>query len=300
MRDIMKWKTAMLAAGTLLAGFNAFLGNRQLIVDKEIMYTAKLPDAFEGKKILLLADLHCKKFGKDYSYLLDSVKAASPDIIIVADDLYSREEKKLSSKVRLMKALNEIAPTYYAAGNHEPDDPELQEAMFCKLKSIGIHTMKNEMAVIFSGGESLKIYGLQLPLKYYINKDGSYRELPVPNGDTIAKYLGTPDKTCCNLLIAHNPLFFPAYEQWGADLVFSGHVHGGIIRLPVIGGLLSPERRFLPKYTKGIYKLGSAVMAVTSGLGKLRINNPSQMMLLTLTSKKHPAKHNKGHAWEIR
>lgn len=290
----------MLAAAAGLGGLNALLGNRQLLVEEGTMYSRKLPEAFEGKKILLLADLHRKKFGKEYCFLLDSVKAASPDFIILAGDLYSRDEKELGGKVRLMKALNDIAPTYYAAGNHELDDPELQQALFHKLKSLGVHTLKNEMAVVCSGGERINIYGLQLPLKYFINKDGSYCHLPVPDGDIISRYLGRPDDSFCNLLIAHNPLFFEAYEQWGADFVFSGHVHGGVVRLPLIGGLFSPERRLFPKYTKGLYKLGNAVMAVTSGLGKVRVNNPSQIMVLTLTGKKQPAKHPKGKAWEIK
>lgn len=296
----MKWKTALLAAAGMLAGANVFLGNRQLIVDRDTMYCSKLPDAFEGKKIMLMADLHRKKFGKDYCNLLDTVRAASPDMIIMAGDLYSRGETKIGEKVRLLTALNDIAPTYYSAGNHEPDDPELLDAMLCKAKSLGVHALKNELAVVCSGGERLNIYGLQLPLKYFINKDGSYHDLPVPDENTIARYLGTPDSNCCNLLIAHNPLFFPAYEKWGADMVFSGHVHGGMIRLPFIGGLLSPERKFFPKYSKGLYRRGNAVMAVTAGLGRKRINNPSQVMLLTLTAKKLPAKPRKGHAWELR
>ena len=296
----MKWMTALFAAGTMLAGINAFLGNRQLIIEKDIMYSHKLPEIFEGRKILLLADLHKKKFGRGYSYLLDSVKAASPDYIIVAGDLYSRDEKELGGKVKLMKALADLAPVYYAAGNHELYDPDLHEAMMHKLKQLGVHALRNEMSVIWENGAKLNVYGLELPLRYFVNKDGSFRDMPVPDSDTIARYLGTPDGKCCNLMIAHNPLFFEAYEQWGADFVFSGHVHGGIIRLPLLGGLLSPERKFFPKYSKGIYKLGKAVMAVTSGLGKLRINDPSQMMLLTLTGKKQPAKRSKGHAWEIR
>ena len=283
-----------------MAGINAFLGNRQLIIDEDIMYSRKLPEVFEGRKILLISDLHKKRFGRDYCCLVDSVRAANPDIIIFAGDLYSRSEKETSGKVKLMKALNEIAPVYYTGGNHELFDPELHEAMLHKLRQLGIHAMKNEMAVICEGGARLNIYGLELPLKYFINKDGSFSGLPVPNKDTIARYLGTPDNSCCNLLIGHNPLFFEAYEQWGADFVFSGHVHGGLIRLPVIGGLLSPERKFFPKYSKGIYRLGRCVMAVSTGLGKIRINNPSQMMLLTLTGKKQPEKHLKGHAWEIR
>jgi len=295
----MKWKTALLAAGALFAGFNAFLGNRQLVVAKEVVYSRKLPDSFEGLKVMLLADLHHKKFGKDQCFLLDSVKAASPDIIIFAGDLYSKDEFELDGKVKFIKALNEIAPVYYAPGNHEMHHPDLCVAMFHKLKSMGINALRNEMAVICRGSDRINIYGLQMPLRYFINKDGSYKDLPVPDHNTIARYLGQCDPDHCDLLIGHNPLFFEAYERWGADIVFSGHVHGGVIRLPIIGGLLSPERRFFPKYTKGLYRLGKTVMAVTAGLGKFRINGPSEIMLLTLTNKKQPSKHMKGHAWDI-
>ena len=277
----------MLAAAGMLAGANAFLGNRQLIVDRDTMYCSKLPDAFEGKKIMLMADLHRKKFGKDYCNLLDTVRAASPDMIIMAGDLYSRGETKIGEKVRLLTALNDIAPTYYTAGNHEPDDPELLDAMLCKAKSLGVHALKNELAVVCSGGERLNIYGLQLPLKYFINKDGSYHDLPVPDENTIARYLGTPDSNCCNLLIAHNPLFFPAYEKWGADLVLSGHVHGGIARVPFWGkGILSPRLVLFPKYDGGLFRIGKSSMVVSRGLGMhtlhMRFWNPGELVVLEL------------------
>lgn len=296
----MKWITALLTAGAMFAGMNTLLCNRQLELQEELVYSPRLPAAFEGKKILLLADLHHKKFGDDYGILLDTVRAAAPDYIFFAGDLYSRDERNLSDKVGLMRALNEIAPTFYAAGNHELRDLDLLEAMFCKLNSLGVVALKNQRAVIELGGERLNVYGLLLPDRYYINKNGSFRNLPVPSVEDINRYLGEAPEEGCNLLIAHNPLYFRAYEEWGADIVLSGHVHGGIVRLPLLGGLLSPERRLFPKYTKGLYRLGKAVMAVTSGLGKLRINNPAQVMLLTLTCKKQPGKHHKGHAWEIR
>ena len=87
-------------------------------------------------------------------------------------------------------------------------------------------------------------------------------------------------------MLSHTPLAFRAYADWGADVTFSGHCHGGVIRLPFIGGILSPERKFFPRYTKGIYELdaeqGLAKLAVTAGLGKFRLNNPSEIMICTL------------------
>ena len=102
----------------------------------------------------------------------------------------------------------------------------------------------------------------------------------------IEEKVGNPASGHFQILLAHSPLFFANYADWGADVTFSGHCHGGVIRLPFIGGILSPERKFFPRYTKGIYELnaeqGLAKLAVTAGLGKFRLNNPSEIMICTL------------------
>ena len=83
------------------------------------------------------------------------------------------------------------------------------------------------------------------------------------------------------LLLAHNPFFGEAYSQWGADYTFSGHVHGGIIRLFGVG-LLSPERKFFPKKTKGVYDYGGKKLLVSAGLGKFRLFNPPEIVIYDL------------------
>ena len=100
----------------------------------------------------------------------------------------------------------------------------------------------------------------------------------------IASCLGNCPAHPC-ILLAHSPIGFEAYAEWGADFVLSGHVHGGIVRIPVIGGILSPERRFLPKYTKGIYHFNSSVMNVSAGIGKFRVNNPSEFVCIDIAPK---------------
>lgn len=296
----MRFITSILTAVGMTAAFDWLFANRYLSVDRYDLCSSSLPEGFEGKKIVLLADLHGKKFGKDQCNLLDSVEAASPDYIFFAGDLFSRSEKELSGKVRFMKSLNEIAQVYYVVGNHELNDPDTCEAMCHRLRQEGIIVINNSRVKIFSGEDHVNLYGLRLPLRYYVNRDGTFRDLPVPNKTVLDGYLGAADENGFNMLIAHDPLFFGEYAQWGADMVFSGHVHGGMIRLPFVGGLLSPERKFFPKYTKGIYRLGRAVMALTSGLGKLRINNPSQVMVLELSRKGEPKKRRRGQAWWLR
>lgn len=119
------------------------------------------------------------------------------------------------------------------------------------------------------------LYGLVLPFDTY-RYLFSNRNAKKVDYDYIQNKLGNLNKDECNILLAHNPLYFDEYAKWGADFVFSGHVHGGIIRLPKIGGVLSPDRKFFPKYSFGEYTKGNTKMFVSKGLGgsavKIRIN----------------------------
>ena len=106
--------------------------------------------------------------------------------------------------------------------------------------------------------------------------------------DDIISIVGENDKKLMNLMIAHNPIYFPSYKQWGADLVLSGHIHGGIIRIPGIGGLLSPDCTFFPKYDGGMFSEDGATMIVSRGLGThtipIRIFNPGELVCVDIHS----------------
>ena len=284
----MSIKSLAVSCICALAGGYFLVQNRQLKVRNYTISVEKLPESFDGKKILLLSDLHKKRYGDNFNNLVNSCIAAKPDFIFFAGDLYSRCETDMMPKIALMHRLKGIAPLYYIAGNHEINNMDIFEALCVKLEQMGVHVLRNRMEQIFIGGEHINIYGTQIPLKYYNNKDGGYRDLPVLNEAKLEKMLGKPNKTECNFMLSHNPFYFEEYAKWGADAVFSGHCHGGIIRLPFIGGILSPERKFFPKYTRGIYEVGEnsdrTVMALTAGLGKFRLNNPSEIMICTLTN----------------
>lgn len=281
----IRYRLLTAAAVCFSAGY-MLVSNRQLRVNKYTMKLNKLPESFEGKKILLIADLHKKRYGDKFDNIINSCIAAEPDYIFFAGDLYSRDENDMAPKVALMKRLRAIAPTYYALGNHEVDNMDLCESLCFRLKQLGITVLRNEYTYLLSEGQAVVLYGTQLPQRYYRNEDFSHNDLPQLDTQTLTALLGVPDKNVCTMLISHNPLPFEVYSEWGADAVFSGHCHGGVIRLPFIGGLLSPERKFFPRYTKGIYETetvnGASSLAVTVGLGKFRINNPAEIMLITL------------------
>lgn len=98
------------------------------------------------------------------------------------------------------------------------------------------------------------------------------------------------EKEKCNILIAHNPDYFAEYAQWGADLVLSGHVHGGIMRLPLLGGVIAPSYKIFPEYDGGVFRTGSAAMLLGRGMGShtipLRFFNPAELYDVQLKIKK--------------
>lgn len=88
--------------------------------------------------------------------------------------------------------------------------------------------------------------------------------------------------------MAHNPEYWPDYLTWGADLTLSGHLHGGMVRLPFLGGLFTPEGGLMPGYDKGLYKQGNQAMVVSAGLGVFvfpwRWMNPPDLVFIDLQS----------------
>lgn len=257
----------------------------------------KIPEEFDGYKILHLSDLHSKNYGEDGGDLVEACGDFEPDIIMFTGDLFSRSENifTIKKKVPLMKKLNGIAPVYYVWGNHEADVPEKAKLMNGRLHDEGITVLRNEKVRIYSGESYINLFGLELDESCYKNPNGGYKNLTPVTLDMLHGLLGEPEEDKFNLLMAHTPMPFETYAEWGADLTLAGHCHGGMIRLPGGIGLLSPERKFFPKYTKGLYtcetEKGSAVMEVSAGLGKLRINNPQMVSLCILRRK--DAEHGK-------
>ncbi|NLZ45888.1 MAG: metallophosphoesterase [Clostridiales bacterium] len=254
---------------------NIFITTTQITVKSD-----SLPKEFEGYKILHLSDLHLKNFGHNYKRLLDKIKPLEFDIVVFTGDLISRHEHDISEKIFFMKELIKKAPVYFIYGNHEVENPLTTDKMCKELVKIGVNILDNKTYQVEKGGEKVDICGITIEKKFYKNKDKTYKDLPTPNAEYINERLGK--KKNFTLFLSHTPFYFDEYAKWGADLTLCGHVHGGAIRLPFINGLLSPERKFFPKYSAGLYKKGDCQMYVSRGLGKPRIFNNSQITIITL------------------
>ena len=246
------------------------IGNNILTVSYEKF---GLDGITENIKVLQLSDLHKKQFGKGNKRLIKKIKELSPDIIIMSGDMVSRDSGDFDGYESLLDGIKDYR-IFACFGNHETDMPAEMLERYLKISDrYGVKTLVNEFARLENG---LNIAGLAVEREYYRNSDGSYRNLKEYTIADMKKALG--EHSFPVVLLAHNPLFFGVYADWGAEIIFSGHVHGGVVRFPFVKGLLSPERKLFPKYSEGTYRKKNSVMCVSRGLGKLRLFNPPEIV----------------------
>lgn len=247
----------------------------------------EVPKEFWGTKLILLADLHNHEFGKKNERLLKKIREAKPDYIMIAGDLLLKSEQLQTERtLNFLTELTKDFPVYYAPGNHE----EMLEHRFAdggyadflkELKVAGVSYLANQSAVLERNGKKVRVTGVHLEKKYF-SKVYNKTELQIEELEKLIGQAGTEYE----ILLAHNPIYLPVYERWGADLVLSGHVHGGIVILPFVGGLLSTTYEVFPKYDFGMFQSGKTRMVLTKGLAmhtiKFRLFNKPEISLIRL------------------
>lgn len=238
-------------------------------------------------RFVMLSDLHNKRFGAHNERLLEKIDEYRPDGVLIAGDMVtSQVNADYGPAGELVEALAGKYPVYYANGNHE-------YRMKTESKRYGFgydvyHRKLEDKGVVFleNGNVSLpeqgiRIFGVEIDRKYY----GKLRRKPMPE-DYLPALLGKARPGEYTILLAHNPDYFPEYASWGADLILSGHVHGGIMRLPWLGGVLSPALRLFPEYDGGLFEKGKSRMVLGRGLGShtipLRFFNPGELIVVSL------------------
>lgn len=230
-------------------------------------------------KIAHIADLHKRCFGAENKRIIKRISIEKPDIILISGDLISRSCTDFSSVGILLERLCKIAPVYLVFGNHETDlSTRYKEAFIKAVKRSGAKLINNETIKLDFRGRKLNLCGMEL--KYSVYKcDNGYDNLDLLTVSDIYDALGEKPEGE-TLLLVHNPLFADVYEQWGADYAVCGHIHGGAVMIPFTRvGVLSPERTFFPKYSKGIYTVGKMKLLLSGGLGKLRLFNAPEIVI---------------------
>lgn len=259
--------TGLIISALIIAAGAIYYDNNRLSTSKYKVSSQKLK-AFKGFKILQLSDLHSKNFGRDNNKLLELIDKEKPNIIVMTGDMINSRQGEFSTFISLAKKLVVSYETYFVEGNNETIlAPSLRNELITTLKEAGIRVLLNEKVEIYRKEEKLNIYGLWFDIEYYKKLHSGYNKDTYFRKEDMDKALGECERKEFNILLAHNPLYFESYEEWGADLILSGHIHGGLIRLPGGRGLLSPERKFFPKYSEGMYIKNQSSLIVNRGLG---------------------------------
>lgn len=250
----------------------------------------KLSHLKNETKIIFLSDLHNCQYGENNDKLFETIQNEKPDMILIAGDMLVGK-KNISSAVaeNLVSRLTSVCPVYYANGNHEQRMKEDEKTYGLKyleykhkLSECGVIFLENEHQIMSEF--NMAIYGLEIPKHLY--KKGKKQDYELQ--DMLSK-LKKPQEKMFNILLAHNPIYMNTYLEWKPDLVLSGHLHGGMIRLPLIGGMITPQFGLFPKYSGEYRKKGSTSVIVSKGLGthtfKVRLFNPAEMVVIHLKNR---------------
>lgn len=282
----MNRRASMLSTSFLLGGTipKIYRGMSRPQVSRFTVSSPLLPAGFDGLKIVQLSDLHNKVFGKNNAPLLRLIEGEKPDITVMTGDMISHGAPNTEEFLALVKRLTEISEVYYVNGNHELSDlsDEAFEYAAETMAGYGAVCLDNDYTDIFRGEDMIRICGLCYSAEYYRGVREYKRGWKAFMLTDMIDYLGLKEPEVYTILLAHNPLDFDVHAEWGADLSFGGHVHGGLVRLPFIHGILSPERRLMPKYKEGVYNVGSSFLIASRGLGRFRIHNPPEVVSATL------------------
>lgn len=263
----------------LIAAAAAFLikdSRDDLEISRYEVNSKKLPESFDGFKIVQLSDLHGAEFGEDGMELVEKVKELEPDIIALTGDFVT-DEGDLAAVKKLAGRLTELCPVYFVSGNHE-----FGSGLAIKVRNIleraGVKYLSNEYLTISRGEDGILLGGVEDPL--------AYADMLSP--DELAQKMNDAAPDAFKILLGHRNYWMTEYPELPVDLIFCGHAHGGLIRIPGVGGLIGTDRRLFPDFDAGEYNNGRYTLIVSRGLGNSvpipRVFNRPEIVCVELSS----------------
>jgi len=267
----------------LLIGILLYDSNTRLVTSEYEVGFANLPGAFDGYRIVVLSDIHAAEFGAGNERLIGKVRATNPDIIILAGDFIDNHETidteaQLAIADTLVLGLEPIAPLYYITGNHEWDNGGVRE-LLALLEEREVSVLRNKYTRLAKGGDSVILAGTDDP--------NGPADMPKPE-EFVGKIREAEGRDFI-VMLEHRNYNLELYSELGVELVLSGHSHGGIIRLPFVGGLIGQQRDWFPENTNGVCAQGGTKMVVSRGIGNHTgfprfLNNPEIVVVVLRNS----------------
>ena len=277
------------AAGAAAAGLAWSKYERGHFVTEELVFSSSKMK--EPAVLVFLSDLHDNTFGEKNEKLLKEIKRIHPDAVLIGGDTMVTKPGRadLSRTKELLQGISRLScPVFYANGNHEQRmqrDRGVYGSMYDEFRKLleeyQVNYLQNKTV---QWRDDIAVSGVDIAWKYY---QDFHPDSMVPS--YLARRLGKAESERFQILLAHSPLFFDAYAGWGADLSLAGHFHGGTIRLPRLGGVMTPQYQFFHPFCGGVFEQNGRWMLVSRGLGthsiNIRIGNRPQLAVIRLEPK---------------
>ena len=250
----------------------------------------KIPADFSGFRVAYLSDQHGESPGKAGERAEKLIEECRADLVLIGGDMmtvHRNEPYNPEPFSRLLRAIPSGTPVYFADGNHETRMaektdiyPGWAEHFDGLLRDRCVIRLKNERITLHRGESRIYLSASDLPKASYVQK---FRKAALP-ADYFRETLGEKPEGF-ELMLVHSPQYIKEACDYGADLVFSGHFHGGTIRLFGIG-LMTPQFQLFNRWCHGLYSFNGHTGIVGSGLGTHSINirfcNRPEIVLVTL------------------
>lgn len=232
----------------------------------------KIPKTFNGFSIVQISDLHLKNFGSHQSSLISAIEECRPDVIVMTGDIVDEDHSDLTPLSDLLEGIYQLAPVYFVSGNHDlmPEASSQYEQMQDLFREYGVIDLDDQNAFIQIGASKICFTGSKWRSKY------------------VSDYLSDADQDYFNILLYHGSDYFPSLASFGYDLILSGHAHGGIVRLPFIGGVFGNNGELFPEYDAGVFSLEQSTLISSRGLGDShipRFYNRPELVCIKLRSR---------------
>jgi len=266
----------------VLLCYYLYFQNTELQVSSYDIVDSRIPIEFNKYKIVQVSDFHNTKSNKLTDDLVKEIKIQNPNVIVLTGDLVDSRKTNIDVAISFIKRIKDIAPIYFVPGNHE--------AKIIKYETLKEKLEKEAVIVLDNKTEVLEINDAKINLIGINDPNMSYHPYALDNEKIKNELTDTNfDKNNYSILLSHRPELFDTYVDSKLDLVLTGHAHGGQVRIPFIGGLISPNQGFFPKYTGGKFKEDNTNMIVSRGIGNsiipFRVNNRPELVVVQLKVK---------------
>ncbi|MCX7715264.1 MAG: metallophosphoesterase [Clostridia bacterium] len=252
--------------------------DNNIAVNRYALYSSKLSNSFENYKIAFVADYHNASY---YEQAAEKIKRENPDVILFGGDMVTLDEEDYGNTISFIKEIDGFAPIYMVTGNHESFNKDLSKIRE-DFKELGVYFLDNQNVKLYKNGDYINLYGMS---------DPTLQDDEILTSKKFDKYMKMAydgmDNGVYNILLVHRANLFEKLYSLGYDAVLAGHLHGGLVRLPFVGGIVSTQRDIsFPKFTKGMYFMGKSKLIVSAGMDKMktrpRVFNGPELVIISL------------------